>query len=113
MNTPAYGDRTPADGLTDMPQEAADPGQIVLDKSNPDIAEAFANCREGDMYKVVKDDENETILEKVESDMSNEDEAPEDAGGQEPGAGEQPDEDKNFPTDKPAIAILLAKKKKQ
>ena len=111
-NTPAYAPRTPADGMSDMPQEAAEPGQIMLDKSNPDIAEAFANCKPGDMYKVVKDDENEVVLETVPQEQTDEEQPPEN-GGDEPPAGDEDEPDDNFKSDKPAIALLIAKKRKQ
>ena len=107
--------RDSADGMTDMPQpEGDEPNQITLDKNYPDNAEALANVKEGDMLKVVKDDENETVLEKVpdEGAMS-EDEPADTGGGQESGAGEEGEEKGNFGSDKPAIAILLAKKRKQ
>lgn len=110
-NVPAYQDREPADGMTDSPDSMPSPGQIMLDKSNPDIAEAFANCKEGDMYKVVKDDENEVVLEMVPAEGDAENPA-EDTAGDEP-EGDGPDNGSDITSDKPAIAMLIAKKRKQ
>jgi len=113
-NKPYQPMNDPADGETDAPDSGESPAQVTLDKSNPDIAEAFAECKEGDMYKVVKDDENEIVLEK-QPDMA--------AGGEEENAGENMNEggqeesggedDGSFKSDKPGIALLIAKKRKQ
>jgi hypothetical protein len=112
-NKPYQPMNEPADGETDAPDSGETPYQVTLDKSNPDIAEAFAECKEGDMYKVVKDDENEIVLEK-QPEMSQEETDPEEqpqGGGEE----EQPggEEDNSFKSEKPGIALLIAKKRKQ
>jgi hypothetical protein len=112
VNKPYQPMNDPADGETDAPEGGEAPYQVTLDKSNPDIAEAFAECKEGDMYKVVKDDENEIVLEK-QPDVASEEEQP----GNEP-TEEEPEpeggaEDNSFKSDKPGIAMLIAKKRKQ
>lgn len=69
-----------------------DSGTVTLDKSNPDIADAFSNCKVGDTYTITADDDSSITLEK------------QDAEEEVEPSGDEP---------KGAVAILMAKKSKK
>lgn len=106
-----YRDQTPADGMTDSPMDGSAAGQIILDKSNPDIAEAFAECQPGDTFKVVKDDENEVVLEKMDEAGEESDEMDDGTNGADQGASD--DDMGGMKSDKPGVMALIMKKRKQ
>lgn len=95
----------------DAPDDAAMPAntdypEISLDKSNPDIADAFEGCKVGDEYKVVGDDDTMIRLQKTGSPDA------------EPDAPPSQDDEGNeaapeSPAPKGAVAILMAKKMKR
>jgi len=60
QDDPAAGNGEQTDEYT-----AGEGKQIMLDKGDPDIADAFEGCKVGDMYKVVKDDDNTLTLESM------------------------------------------------
>lgn len=102
-----------------MPDDASDSSvdsygskDITLDKSVPEIADAFEGCKVGDTYVVKSDDDMNLVLSKQASndDANDTDNGPEpdtDLGGDKAG-------DESMPkSDNPAIAVLIARKKKQ
>lgn len=80
-------------------------GTITLDKAVPEIADAFAGCKVGDTYEVTEDDENQLVLKKTNAEESNEGKTP--AEEPEPGA------EAMAGSSNPAVANLIAKKRKQ
>jgi hypothetical protein len=99
-------DRQDAMAGDDSGDPGYDSGKITLDKSVPEIADAFEGCKPGDMYKVASDDDNELVLEKQ---PSADDETPPEEPADEPS-----NDDAGMPkSDNPAIAIIMAKKNKQ
>lgn len=75
-----------------------DSGVVTLDKTNPDISEAFANCKVGDKYTVTADDEGTITLQKDDAEEEVETE---------------PDSGDVMPKPKGAVAILIDRKKKR
>jgi hypothetical protein len=88
-----------------------DDSKVMLDKSVPEIADAFQNCKPGDMYKVESDDENEIVLSKQPAEGGDEDKMePDEADG----SGEPDAEDASMPkSDNPAVALIIARKNKR
>lgn len=84
--------------------------QITLDKSVPEIGEAFADCKPGDKYTVVSDDENSVVLEKDYSEDMSDKPKEGDENYQPPQSNDNREEPMS---DNPAVAVLIAKKRKQ
>ncbi len=88
------GDNAPVSGQ--MPDNQGDQNSMIkLDLSNPDVADAFADCEPGETLTVKSKDDSSIVLMKGEGYSA-------DAGGEEP-AKDEP---------KGAVAILMAKKAK-
>ena len=98
-------DPTPAenpggdDGSQPMPGDnAGSDNTITLDKTNEDVASAFAGCKVGDTYTVTADDDNTIKLEKIDA---------EDAADDTGETGEEPGEPQS------AVQRLMQKKMKR
>ena len=78
--------------------------KITLDKNVPEIADAFQDCKPGDMYKVESADDMEVVLSKAESPDMNEEEPADDT--QHPGG--EPRRLQSTP-----LQLIMAKKAKQ
>lgn len=97
--------------------------QITLDKSDPDVADAFQGCKPGDTYRVVSDDENTIVLEPAgaggeygpetaeDEEAANADQTP--AGEQDGGEMTTDEaEPEMASTGNPAVDRLMRKKEK-
>ena len=84
-----------------MPDDGMSSGDITLDMTNPDVADAFKDCEPGEQLTVKSKDENSIVFEKGEGYGG---EAAPAEGADEAAGGEPP---------KGAVEILMAKKMKR
>lgn len=108
MNT-MTGQSDRQDAMGDDPEYD---GRVTLDKSVPEISDAFADCKPGDMYKVVSDDDSELVLQKQPDAMG--EGGDDDQGSEGNDAVADDTGDDSMPkSDNPAIALIMAKKMKR
>jgi hypothetical protein len=83
--------------------------QIILDKSDPEIADAFQGCKPGDMYKVVSDDDSQLVLEAA-TEPDAEESGEGDAAGTEESDATAASADTGYGGGNPAVKKMMARK---